>query len=165
MLARLTGGKPNAPPPPSGAPTNLTQNQANAALVNALHKVANVKLRNALKLATQAAAASGAEKNKKIAELQAAINAAKGPAKTATIAAPNIPVEPSTAEAETAAVKNVAGLIARIQAGNLNTELNKIKNNKNYNNTRKVNINAAIATRRQNIAAKALTATGAISGQ
>ena len=99
--------------------------------------------------ATAAKRFQEAEKNAKIA--------------TSTVVAQTEPASQEVKAAEIAAVKNVAGLITRIQAGNLNSKLNNLTNNKNYNNTRKNNINAAIAARRKNIAAKALTETGAIS--
>jgi len=91
---------------------NTTQNQANQALVTALHKVANVKLRNALKLATQAANARGGVKNKKIAELEAALKEARPVVTAASNASPTKPVESATGTAEvtahTAAANNAA---------------------------------------------------------
>ena len=128
-------------PAPAPAATNgLTQNQANAALVKALHNVANVKLRKAINKAKAAANATGAEKNKKIAELQAAINAAGPVVKAANAAAPNKPVENQTLVAETAAVnaaaRNAAALAnfnQRIVAANNRAKLTQIEVNlQNY---------------------------------
>jgi len=147
------------PPVPVSA-VNLSQNQANAALTKALHNVANVKLRNALKAAKAAANATIAERNTKIKELEAAINAAKGPVTAATNVAPNKPVEPATATAEAEVVKNVTGLITRIEKGNLNNKLNTINSNKNYNINKKTNINTAIAARKQALAAQLTVVSG-----
>ena len=138
----MFGRKPNA----SGAPTNLTQNQANAALVNALHKVANAKLRNALKIARQAANASGAEKNEKIKALQKALNEAKGPAAAATLAAPEIPVESPTNTAETSAIQAVLSLIDAGEFNNKNMTANNRYKNLPTNN--KDRANAALAARK-----------------
>jgi hypothetical protein len=95
---------PASAPSPNGLPNLPT---ANKALTNALHTVANVKLRNALKAAKNAANATGAEKNKKIAELEAALKEAKPVVTAANAAAPNNPVEPATQNAEAAAVSAV----------------------------------------------------------
>ena len=96
---------------PAPVVNGLTQNQANAAMVKALHNVANVKLRNALKAAKNAANAAKngtiAERNKTIAELQAAINAARPVVAAAANVAPNRPVEPATQTAEAAATNAV----------------------------------------------------------
>ena len=105
-------------PAPAPAANGLTQNQANAALVKALHNVANVKLRNALTKAkaTANAAKNGtiAERNKTIAELKAALNEAKPVVTAAANVAPNKPVENATLMSEA----NVTAYIAKIQAMN-----------------------------------------------
>ena len=152
---------------PAPATNGMTQNQANAALVKALHNVANVKLRNAINKAKAAANATGAEKNKKIAELQAAINAAGPIVKAANATAPNKPVENQTLIAENAAVNAVARNAAalanfnqRIIAANnaakltqIEVNIQKYANNHgipyNRNNIKK-RINA-VNTKRNNI--------------
>jgi hypothetical protein len=97
---------------PAPAANGLTQNQANAALVKALHNVANVKLRNALKAAKNAANAAKngtiAQQNATIKNLQAQIAAAGPVVKAANVAAPNKPAETQTLNAEAAAVNAVA---------------------------------------------------------
>ena len=135
-------------PAPAPAANGLTQNQANAALVKALHNVANVKLRNAINKAKAAANATGAEKNKKIAELQAAINAAGPVVKAANAAAPNKPVETATQNAEVSAVNSILRNIAKY---NTRENLNKVKNNQRYKNAtndNKARINSAVNNRR-----------------
>jgi hypothetical protein len=134
--------RPKAAPAP--AANGLSQNQANAALVKALHNVANVKLRNALAKAKAAANAAKngtiAERNKTIAELKAALNEAKPVVTAAANVAPNKPAETQTLAAENAAVnavaRNAAALAnfnARITAANNRTALTKIKVNiQNY---------------------------------
>ena len=82
---------------------NAPSQNANRALVNAVHKVANIKLKNALNIARQAANATGAEKNRRIAELEEALRQAKMPVMAATSLAPNRPAETSTRNAELAA--------------------------------------------------------------
>ena len=135
-------GRKAAPPP---VVNGLSQNQANAALVKALHNVANVKLRNAINKAKATANATGAEKNKKIAELQAAINAAGPVVKAASAAAPNKPAENQTLNAEAAAVNTLIRNIETYPLGNLN----KVKNNQRYiNATNKARINKAVSNRR-----------------
>lgn len=138
--------RPKAAPAP--AANGLSQNQANAALVKALHNVANVKLRNAINKAKAAANATGAEKNKKIAELQAAINAAGSVVKAANAAAPNKPVEIATQNAEAAAVNAILRNIAKY---NTRENLNKVKINqryKNATNNNKARINSVVNNRR-----------------
>jgi hypothetical protein len=121
---------------PAQAANGLTQNQANAALVKALHNVANVKLRNAINKAKAAANATGAEKNKKIAELQAAINAAGPVVKAANTAAP-INVEAATLNAEAAAVNAV---IKNIQNLSKPVNVNAIKASNAYKkNSNRIN--------------------------
>ena len=122
---------------PAPAANGLTQNQANAALVKALHNVANVKLRNAINKAKAAANATGAEKNKKIAELQAAINAAGPVVKAANAAAP-INVEAATLNAEAAAVnaviKNIQNLSKPVNVNAIKASNAYKKNSKRINN-------------------------------
>ena len=124
-------------PAPAPAANGLTQNQANAALVKALHNVANVKLRNAINKAKAAANATGAEKNKKIAELQAAINAAGPVVKAANAAAP-INVEAATLNAEAAAVnaviKNIQNLSKPVNVNAIKASNAYKKNSKRINN-------------------------------
>ncbi len=144
------------------AANGLTQNHANAAMVKALHNVANVKLRNALKAAKNAANAAKngtfAERNKTIAELQAAINAAKPVVTAAANVAPNIPVEPATQSAEAQANNSVNSLIKNIANTKFNTnnkknvKVNNIKSNSRYSNVEENRIQAAIANRRKMIA-------------
>jgi hypothetical protein len=118
----------------------LTLNQANAALTNALHKVANVKLRNALKAAKNVANASAANKNARIKELEKALAEAKPVVTAATNAAPNKPADAATQNAEVAAVnavaRNAAALAnfnARITAANNRAKLTQIEVNlQNY---------------------------------
>jgi hypothetical protein len=128
--------RPKAAPAP--AANGLSQNQANAALVKALHNVANVKLRNAINKAKAAANATGAEKNKKIAELQAAINAAGSVVKAANAAAPNKPVEIATQNAEAAAVnaviKNIQNLSKPVNVNSIKASNAYQKNSKRINN-------------------------------
>ena len=123
---------------PAPATNGLTQNQANAALVKALHNVANVKLRNAINKAKAAANATGAEKNKKIAELQAAINAAGPIVKAANATAPNKPVENATQNAEAAAVnaviKNIQNLSKPVNVNSIKASNAYQKNSKRINN-------------------------------
>jgi hypothetical protein len=153
MFARFgVGKKPNASAPAASGntPANMTQEQANTALTNALHKVANVKLRNAIKAATAAANAKGADKNNKIAELQAALNAAKPVAEAAAAAAPNKPADNQTVNAANS-------LIAKVAAGANN--INKTSNNNfrqrptysSLSNSNKAKVNAALAKRRRNV--------------
>jgi hypothetical protein len=122
---------------PAPATNGLTQNGANAALVKALHNVANVKLRNALNKAKAAANAAKngtiAERNKTIAELQAALKEAKPVVTAAANVAPNKPVEPATQNAENQAVnavaRNAAALAdfnARIAAANNTNKLTQV---------------------------------------
>ena len=151
---------------PAPATNGLSQNQANAALVKALHNVANVKLRNALKAAKNVANASAETKNARIKELDAALAEAKPVVTAATNAAP-LPVEPSTNAAENAAVNAVARNAAalanfnqRIIAANnaakltqIEVNIQKYANNHgipyNRNNIKK-RINA-VNTKRNNI--------------
>jgi hypothetical protein len=132
---------------PAPAANGLTQNQANAALVKALHNVANVKLRNALNKARAAANAAKngtiAERNKTIADLQKALAEAKPVVTAATNAAP-LPVEPSTNAAEANAVNAV---IKNIQNMNKPVNVNAIKASNAYQKNSK-RINNAIETRR-----------------
>jgi hypothetical protein len=89
-----------------------------------------------------------AEKNKKIAELQAAINAAGSVVKAANAAAPNKPVEIATQNAEAAAVNAILRNIAKY---NTRENLNKVKNNqryKNATNNNKARINSVVNNRR-----------------
>jgi hypothetical protein len=106
MLRRFGFG--SAPAAPGNTPANTTQEKANKDLINALHQVANVRLRNAINAATAAANAKGAEKSKRIAELEAALNAAKPVAAAATAMAPNKSVESTTQTAEAGAVNAAA---------------------------------------------------------
>jgi hypothetical protein len=161
--------RPKAAPAP--AANGLTQTQANAVLVKALHNVANVKLRNALQAAKNAANAAKngtiAERNKTIAELKAALNEAKPVVTAAANVAPNKPAENQTLAAENAAVNAVARNAAalanfnqRIIAANnaakltqIEVNIQKYANNHgipyNRNNIKK-RINA-VNTKRNNI--------------
>jgi hypothetical protein len=128
---------------PAPAANGLSQNQANAALVKALHNVANVKLRNALNKAKAAANATGAEKTNRIAELEKALAEAKPVVTAATNAAP-LPVESSTNAAETNAVNAV---IKNIQNLSKPVNVNAIKASNAYQKNSK-RINNAIEARR-----------------
>ena len=142
MFARFRGTSAAPPPVVNG----LTQNQANAALVKALHNVANVKLRNAINKAKAAANATGAEKNKKIAELEKALAEAKPVVTAANAAAPNKPVEPSTNSAENAAVnaviKNIQNLSKPINVNAIKASNAYQKNSKRINNAIRARQNA-----------------------
>jgi hypothetical protein len=153
-----------ATPQASGnTPMNMTQEQANTALTNALHKVANVKLRNAIKAATAAANARGAEKNKRNAELEAALNAAKPAAAAAAAAAPNKPADNQTLRAENNVVAN---LIKNIETGMFNknnksaVNRSRVKGNSKYVNVEQNRINAAMNARNRAIAEAAAAALG-----
>jgi len=134
-------GRKAAPPP---AANGLTQNQANAALVKALHNVANVKLRNALTKAKAAANATGAEKTNRIAELEKALAEAKPVVTAAANVAPNIPVANATLNAQAAAVNAV---IKNIQNLSKPVNVNAIKASNAYQKNSK-RINNAIEARR-----------------
>jgi hypothetical protein len=140
-------GRKAAPPPATNGLPNLPT--ANKALTNALHTVANVKLRNALKAAKNVANASALTKNARIKELEAAINAARPVVNAAAAVAPTIPVEPATQNAEAAVVN---ALIRNISKYNTRENLNKVKNNQRYknapNNANRGRINQAVNNRR-----------------
>jgi hypothetical protein len=110
----------------------LTLNQANAALTNALHKVANVKLRNALKAAKNVANASAANKNARIKELEKALAEAKPVVTAAANAAPNKPAEAATQSAETQTVNATNALMRRINAITNANNTNNIINSNNF---------------------------------
>jgi len=136
------------------AANGLTQNQANAALTNALHTVANVKLRNALKAARIAANAAKngtiAERNKRIAELQEALRKAQPAVTAAANVAPTKPAENATLMSEA----NVTAYIAKIQAMNNMALLGNISKNVNFAkvpNANKNRVRAAANNRRQNL--------------
>jgi hypothetical protein len=84
-------------------------------------------------------------------EKEAAVMA-KTSAEAAAAVAPEAQASPAAQAAETAAMKNVAGLIQKIQRGNFNNKLNNLTSNKNYNANRKNNINAAVQERRAALA-------------
>ena len=130
MFARFRGTSAAPPPVVNG----LTQNQANAALVKALHNVANVKLRNAINKAKAAANATGAEKNKKIAELEKALAEAKPVVTAANAAAPNKPVENATNSAENAVIKNIQNLSKPVNVNAIKASNAYQKNSKRINN-------------------------------
>ena len=134
--------------PPPVTNNGLRQKQANAALVKALHNVANVKLSNALKAVKNVANASAATKNARIKELEAALDAAKPAVSAATAAAPAKPVEPAT---ETA----VNAFIRRIEAKEFNNKFNNVLTNNAYKTASVTNRNriaAASTKRRANLA-------------
>jgi hypothetical protein len=134
--------RPKAAPAP--VVNGLTQNQANQALVKALHNVANVKLRNALTKAKAAANASAETKNARIAELDKALAEAKQVVTAAANVAPNKPVENATQNAEAAAVNAV---IKNIQNLNKPLNINAIKASNAYKKNSK-RINNAILARK-----------------
>jgi hypothetical protein len=124
-------------------------NQAlNKALVNAVHAIANKKLKSITNTAAQAIRAQQtgniAEKNRTIKQLQEELNAAKASVTTATAASPSTPAAP-------AVVSNVNKLIANVQKGNANRmSNNNFKKRPNYmaaNN--KDRVNQALAKRRE----------------
>jgi hypothetical protein len=122
---------------PAPAANGLSQNQANAALVKALHNVANVKLRNAINKAKAAANATGAEKTNRIAELEKALAEAKPVVTAATNAAP-LPVESSTNAAEAnavnAVIKNIQNLSKPVNVNAIKASNAYQKNSKRINN-------------------------------
>ena len=134
MVARFRGTSAT----PAPAADGLSQNQANAALVKALHNVANVKLRNAINKAKAAANATGAEKTNRIAELEKALAEAKPVVTAAANVAPNIPVANATLNAEAAAVnaviKNIQNLSKPVNVNAIKASNAYQKNSKRINN-------------------------------
>jgi hypothetical protein len=134
MFARVRGTSAT----PAPAADGLSQNQANAALVKALHNVANVKLRNAINKAKAAANATGAEKTNRIAELEKALVEAKPVVTAAANVAPNIPVANATLNAEAAAVnaviKNIQNLSKPVNVNAIKASNAYQKNSKRINN-------------------------------
>ena len=135
MFARFRGTSAAPAPSTNGLPNLPT---ANKALTNALHTVANVKLRNALKAAQNVANASAATKNARIKELEKALAEAKPVVMAANAAAPNKPVEPSTNSAENAAVnaviKNIQNLSKPVNVNAIKASNAYQKNSKRINN-------------------------------
>jgi hypothetical protein len=124
-------------------------NQAlNKALVNAIHAIANKKLKSITNTAAQAIRAQQngniAEKNRKIKQLQEELNAAKASVTTAAAVSPVTPAAP-------AVVNNVNNLLENIQRGGANKmSNNNFKQRSNYvaaNN--KARVNQALANRRK----------------
>jgi len=146
-MMSLLRRRSNAAPAP--AANGLSQNQANAALVKALHNVANVKLRNALKAAKNVANASAANKSARIKELEKALAEAKPVVTAATNAAPK-PVEAATQNAELETNSAVITLIANIGKYNTLEQLSKVKTNQRYptSNNNKARVNKAVNNRR-----------------
>ena len=151
MVTMFSVFRRTTPQASGNAPANMTQEQANKALTNAIHKVANVKLRNAIKAATSLANATVAERNSKIAALEKALAEAKPAAAAAAAAAPNKPAENQTVNAANS-------LIAKVAAGanNINkTPNNNFRQRTNYSSlssaNNKARVNAALAKRRKNV--------------
>ena len=122
------------------------------ALVNAVHALANQKLKAAANTIRQASNANGAKKNQLIQNLQRQLEEAKKAATVAEAVAPGVPAAPATQNAENQAVNAVNKLINNIGKGNYNNRLKSdpfanFSNANGYNAARKTNVNRAAAAR------------------
>ena len=103
------------------------------ALVNAVHALANQKLKAAANTIKQAANSNGPRKNQLIQNLQRQLEDAKKAATVAEVVAPGLPVAPAALVAENAAAntiaKNLANFNERIAAANNAQKLNNVKSN------------------------------------
>jgi hypothetical protein len=120
------------------------------ALVNAVHALANQKLKAAANTIKQAANANGAKKNQLIQNLQRQLDEAKKAVTTAEVVAPGVPATPAVQNAEIQAVNAVNRLIKNIGQGVYNNRLKanpfaNFSNINGYNVARKNNINKAAA--------------------
>ena len=121
----------------------------NKALVNAVHALANQKLKAAANTIRQASNANGAKKNQLIQNLQRQLEEAKKAATVAEAVAPGVPATPATQNAE---IQAVNALIKNIGNGKYNNRLKtnpfaNFSNANGYNAARKNNINRAAAAR------------------
>ena len=162
MVTMFGGGNNNAPRGVTEPFSQKTLNEASNKMNMALKVIANQHVKRYAKAIENAAVlkAKGNWNATAAKRFQATETAAETAAEAATAVNPSAPASPAVQAAEAAAVKNVTGLIERIQRGNLNSKLNNLTGNKNYNNTRKININAAIAARKRNISIQALKEGG-----
>jgi orotidine-5'-phosphate decarboxylase len=122
------------------------------ALVNAVHALANQKLKAAANTIKQAANANGARKNQLIQNLQRQLEEAKKAATTAEVVAPGVPATPDVQNAEVQAGNAVNKLINNIGQGVYNNRLKEnpfanFSNVNGYNVAKKNNINRAAADR------------------
>ena len=122
------------------------------ALVNAVHAIANQKLKTVANTIRQASNANGAKKNQLINNLQAQLAEARKATTAAEVVAPGVPVAPSAQAAENQAVNAVNKLIKNIMNQKYNNNLKdpfyNAKNLPGYNASRQNNINKAVQTRR-----------------
>jgi hypothetical protein len=134
---------------------------SNKALVNAVHAVANARLKAAAQNISRAA---NAAKNGQIAQFQTEIESLKRTmteagqaARTAESIEPSLPAAPAALMAEANAVN---ALIRNIGNGRYNNKLKNPFNNLSsvigYNATRKININRAVAARRTSAASSSI---------
>jgi hypothetical protein len=124
----------------------------NKALVNAVHAVANARLKAAANTIRQASNANGAKKNQLIQNLQRQLEEAKKAATAAEAVAPGVPAAPAALNAENQAMNAVNKLINNIGKGNYNNRLKEnpfanFSNVNGYNTARKNNVNRAAAAR------------------
>ena len=131
---------------------NAQRQNANKSLINAVHKVANIKLKNALNVAKQAANSTGAEKNRRIADLEEALRQARIPVMAANNLSPVRPVESSTHNAEVAAHNANANNAAAV-ANHKAVVATVSPTSQNNNAARRAANNAAAAIRAANNAA------------
>jgi len=121
------------------------------ALVNAVHALANQKLKAAANTIRQASNANGAKKTQLIQNLQRQLEEAKKAATVAEAVKP-LPVNAGTQTAEAQATNAVNKLIKNIMNQKYNNKLKdpfyNAKNLPGYNASRQNNINKAVQTRR-----------------
>ena len=122
------------------------------ALVNAVHALANQKLKAAANTIRQASNANGARKQDLINNLQRQLEEARKAATVAEVVAPGVPATPATQNAEIQAVNAVNKLINNIGKGNYNNRLKadpfaNFSNANGYNAARKNNVKRAAAAR------------------
>jgi hypothetical protein len=124
----------------------------NKVLVNAVHAVANARLKAVANTIRQASNANGAKKNQLIQNLQRQLTDARQAAAAAENVAPRIPAAPATQNAEIQAVNAVNKLIKNIMNQKYNNKLKdpfyNAKNLPGYNASRQNNINKVVQTRR-----------------
>jgi hypothetical protein len=124
----------------------------NKALVNAVHAIANQKLKAAANTIRQASNANGAKKQALINNLQRQLEEARKAATVAEVVAPGVQATPAAQNAENQAVNAVNKLIKNIMNQKYNNKLKNLsynaRNLPGYNATRQNNINRAVQTRR-----------------
>jgi hypothetical protein len=128
---------------------SIVMDPNNQALRNAVHRVANARLKAAAQNISRAANAAKngelAQLRKELANLKRTLPAARQAAAAAETVAPEVPAAPSTVNATNT-------LISKIAAGNYNNRLknpyNNLDNAAGYNASRQNNINRAISSRR-----------------